>query len=417
MDTLVIRGGRRLQGEVRIEGAKNAVLPVLAATLLADGPTVIGNVPRLKDVATLLALLERMGATYQVGAHVEVDPTTVGECIAPYALVKAMRASILVLGPLLARFQRAEVSLPGGCAIGPRPVDLHLKGLVAMGAEIDVVGGYIHARARRLRGAHIVFNQITVTGTENLLMAATLAQGTTIIDNAACEPEVVDLVHCLQAMGARIDGAGTRRLVIDGVDTLHGCTHEVLPDRIEAGTFLVAAAITQGAVRLKAVRPPLLKAVLDKLTEAGAHLQTGPDWVELDMGNRRPTGVHVHTAPYPGFPTDMQAQFTALNAVAKGEGTVTEAIFENRFMHVPELRRLGADICLEGNTAVIRGVSRLRGAPVMATDLRASASLILAGLVARGQTTVERIYHLDRGYERIETKLARLGADIQRRVA
>jgi UDP-N-acetylglucosamine 1-carboxyvinyltransferase len=416
MDKLIIRGGRPLSGDVRISGAKNAVLPILAATLLADGPMSIGNVPHLQDVTTTMELLGRMGASLTVDERmrIEVDPTTADEFVAPYELVKTMRASILVLGPLLARFGRAEVSLPGGCAIGSRPVNLHVNGLAAMGADIRVDSGYIRARADRLRGARIVMDIVSVTGTENLMMAAALARGTSLIENAAREPEVVDLANCLNAMGAQISGAGTDTIVIDGVDSLHGCRYDVLPDRIETGTFLVAGAITGGKVRLRNTAPGTLDAVLAKLEAAGARLNIGEDWIELDMEGRRPRAVNLRTAPYPAFPTDMQAQFMALNAVADGTAAVTETVFENRFMHALELQRMGADIRVEGNTAVIRGVPRLTGAPVMATDLRASASLILAGLVAEGETLVDRIYHIDRGYECIEEKLAQLGGSIRR---
>ncbi|SFM49093.1 UDP-N-acetylglucosamine 1-carboxyvinyltransferase [Ectothiorhodospira mobilis] len=416
MDKLIIRGGRPLEGDVRISGAKNAVLPILAATLLADGPMVIGNVPHLQDVTTTMGLLGRMGVslTLDERMRIEVDPNTLRECVAPYDLVRTMRASILVLGPLLARYGKAEVSLPGGCAIGSRPVNLHLKGLEAMGAEIRVEDGYIRARAPRLRGARLVLDTVTVTGTENLLMAATLAEGTTVIENAAREPEVIDLAHCLIAMGARIGGVGTDTLTVEGVPMLRGCAYDVLPDRIETGTFLVAAALTGGRVRLRDTEPKTLDAVLAKLEEAGARLEVGPDWIELDMRGRRPRAVSLRTAPYPAFPTDMQAQFVALNALAEGTGAVTETVFENRFMHALEMQRMGADIRIEGNTAIIRGVDHLDGAPVMATDLRASASLILAGLAARGETVVDRIYHIDRGYECIEEKLSQLGADIRR---
>lgn len=416
MDKLIIRGGHALSGDVRISGAKNAVLPILAATLLADSPMSIGNVPHLQDVTTTMELLGRMGATLTVDERmrIEVDPTTTHEFVAPYELVKTMRASILVLGPLLARFGRAEVSMPGGCAIGSRPVNLHVNGLAAMGADIRVDGGYIRARSERLKGARIVMDIVSVTGTENLMMAAALARGTSVIENAAREPEVVDLANCLNAMGARISGAGTDTIVIEGVETLTGCPYDVLPDRIETGTFLVAGAISGGRVRLRNTAPGTLDAVLAKLEEAGAGISTGDNWIELDMAGRRPRAVSLHTAPYPAFPTDMQAQFMALNAVAEGTGAITETVFENRFMHALELQRMGADIRVEGNTAVIRGVPRLTGAPVMATDLRASASLILAGLVAEGETLVDRIYHIDRGYECIEEKLAQLGASIRR---
>ncbi|MDX9740296.1 MAG: UDP-N-acetylglucosamine 1-carboxyvinyltransferase [Gammaproteobacteria bacterium] len=416
MDRLLIQGGKPLAGTISISGAKNAALPIMAATLLADGPVTISNVPHLQDVTTTMELLGRLGVGLMMHEHmsVELDSATIHEFCAPYDLVKTMRASILVLGPLLARFGRADVSLPGGCAIGTRPVDLHIHALAAMGADIEVSGGYIRARANRLHGAAIVMDMITVTGTENIMMAATLARGTTVIENAAREPEVTDLANCLNAMGARISGAGTDKIVIEGVDSLHGTSYSILPDRIETGTFLVAAAITGGRVRLKKTRPDLLDAVLAKLREAGARIETGEDWIELDMAGGRPRAVDVRTAPYPAFPTDMQAQFTALNAVAEGAGTITETVFENRFMHVPELQRMGADLRLEGNTVFSRGVERLTGAPVMATDLRASASLVLAGLVADGTTVVDRIYHIDRGYECIEEKLSQLGADIRR---
>jgi UDP-N-acetylglucosamine 1-carboxyvinyltransferase len=416
VEKLFITGGRPLQGEIRISGAKNAVLPILAATLLADSPMRIGNVPHLHDVTTTMELLGRMGVSLLVDErmNIEVETSDIDAFVAPYELVKTMRASILVLGPLLARFGQAEVSLPGGCAIGSRPVDLHLRGLAAMGASIDVEGGYIRARAAKLRGANLVMDSVTVTGTENLMMAAALAQGKTVIENAAREPEVVDLANCLSAMGANITGAGTDKLTIEGVETLRGCYYNVLADRIETGTFLVAAAITGGKVRLKQTAPRLLDAVLQKLEEAGAEINTGLDWIELDMQGKRPRAMDIRTAPYPAFPTDMQAQFTALNTVASGGGAVTETVFENRFMHVQEMQRMGADIHVEGNSAITRGVEKLKAAPVMATDLRASASLILAGLVAKGETVVDRIYHIDRGYECIEEKLATLGANIRR---
>lgn len=416
MAKILISGGTPLQGEVPISGAKNAVLPILTAGILADGVMHIGNVPHLHDVTTMLELLGQMGVERSVDDHMQIqlDPRSMDRFVAPYELVRTMRASILVLGPMLARFGQAEVSLPGGCAIGSRPVDLHIKGLQAMGAQVSVENGYIRARAERLRGARIMLDLVTVTGTENLLMAATLARGTTVIDNAAQEPEVVDLANCLVAMGARIDGIGTSRLEIEGVDRLNGCHHEVLPDRIETGTFLVAAAMTGGRVLARRARADLLDAVLVKLEQAGAHINVGEDCVELDMGGRRPRAVDISTAPYPAFPTDMQAQFMALNCVAEGVGRVTETVFENRFMHVQELRRLGADIQVEGHTAIVRGVEQLTGAPIMATDLRASASLVLAGLVAQGETTIDRIYHIDRGYENIEEKLRGLGARIRR---
>ncbi|HEX9139178.1 MAG TPA: UDP-N-acetylglucosamine 1-carboxyvinyltransferase [Steroidobacteraceae bacterium] len=416
MDKLQITGGIALQGEVRISGAKNATLPILAAALLADSPVTVGNVPHLHDVTTMIELLARMGVTVTVNERmsIDVDPSTIRECVAPYELVKTMRASILVLGPLLARFGRADVSLPGGCAIGARPVNIHVAGLQAMGADIHLEGGYIRARAGRLHAARLVLDTVTVTGTENLMMAATLAEGQTIIENAAREPEVVDLAEFLVACGAKIRGAGSDCIVIDGVERLQGCKHDVLPDRIEAGTYLVAAAITGGHVRIKSTRPEHLDAVLAKLREAGAELSSGSNWVEIDMQGRRPRSVDVRTAPYPAFPTDMQAQFAALDTVASGVGTVVETIFENRFMHMLEMRRMGAEIRLEGNTAIIHGIDGLTAAPVMATDLRASASLVLAGLVAKGRTDIERIYHIDRGYEAIEEKLAQLGAHIRR---
>jgi len=416
MAKILINGGQPLNGDVTISGAKNAVLPILAATLLADGPVTIGNVPHLHDVTTTMELLGQMGVELVIDERmkIHVDPRPARHYFAPYDLVKTMRASILVLGPLVARFGEAVVSLPGGCAIGSRPVDLHLKGLQALGAEVSVENGYIKARAKRLKGARINLDLITVTGTENLMMAAALAQGTTIIENAAQEPEVVDLANCLNAMGAKVEGAGTATLVIEGVERLSGTSYDVLPDRIETGTFLVAGAITGGKVMAKHARPKTLDAVLAKLEEAGAHLNMGEDWIELDMQGRRPKAVNVTTAPYPAFPTDMQAQFTALNCVAEGVGIITETVFENRFMHALELQRLGADIQLEGNSAVIKGVPKMSGAPMMATDLRASASLVLAGLVAHGDTQIDRIYHIDRGYENIEEKLGGLGAQIRR---
>jgi UDP-N-acetylglucosamine 1-carboxyvinyltransferase len=416
MDKLQVGGGVPLEGEVRVSGAKNAALPILAATLLASEPVAIGNVPHLQDVTTMIELLGRMGATVTVDErmNIEVDASTLRQPVAPYDLVKTMRASILVLGPLLARFGEADVSLPGGCAIGARPVNIHVAGLQAMGAEISIENGYIRARASRLRGARLVLDTVTVTGTENLMMAATLADGRTVIENAAREPEVVDLADCLNALGAKVRGAGTDTLVIDGVERLHGGSHRVLPDRIEAGTYLVAGAITSGRVHLKQVAPEHLEAVLAKLREAGATVTSGADWIELDMRGRRPRAIDLRTAPYPAFPTDMQAQFAALDTIADGVGTIIETIFENRFMHMLEMRRLGAEIRLEGNTAIIKGVPKLQAAPVMATDLRASASLVLAGLVAEGRTVIDRIYHIDRGYEAIEEKLSALGADIRR---
>ena len=416
MDRLIITGGIPLNGEIRISGAKNAALPLLAASLLADSPVTISNVPHLRDVTTTMELLGRMGVQLMVSESmdIEVDPRTISNFYAPYELVKTMRASILVLGPLLSRYGRADVSLPGGCAIGSRPVNLHLTGLEAMGATISVEGGYVRAEAKRLKGVHLVMDIVTVTGTENLMMAATLAEGRTVIENAAREPEVVDLATFLIKMGARISGAGTDTIIIDGVDTLHGTDFSILPDRIETGTYLVAAALTGGSIKLKRTRPQLLESVLLKLGEAGAVIETGEDWISLDMEGRRPQAVDIRTAPYPGFPTDMQAQFTALNIIAEGTGTIIETVFENRFMHVLELQRMGAEVRLEGNTVITNGVKQLTAAPVMATDLRASASLVLAGLVAAGDTIVDRIYHIDRGYECIEEKLSQLGARIRR---
>jgi len=416
LDKLQIRGGVPLDGEVRISGAKNATLPILAGALLADGPVTIGNVPHLQDVTTMIELLGRMGASVTVDERmrIEVDPRTTRETFAPYDLVKTMRAAILVLGPLVARYGSADVSLPGGCAIGARPVNIHVAGLQAMGAEVHIENGYIKARAGRLKGARIVLETVTVTGTENLMMAAALADGRTILENAAREPEIVDLALFLNAMGARVSGHGTDTIVIDGVESLHGASYDVLPDRIEAGTYLVAGAITGGRVRARGARAGHLDAVLAKLEEAGATVTRGENFVEVDMRGRRPKAVDIRTAPHPGFPTDMQAQFAALNTVAEGVGTIVETIFENRFMHMLEMRRMGAEIRLEGNTAIIKGVARLTAAPVMATDLRASASLVLAGLVAEGTTEIERIYHIDRGYECIEEKLGGLGALIRR---
>ena len=416
MDKLAIVGGKPLDGEVRISGAKNAALPILAATLLADGPVKLGNVPQLNDIATTLKLLKRMGvsAEHRGDGTATADASSIKEFLAPYELVKTMRASILVLGPLLGRFGHADVSLPGGCAIGARPVNLHVLGLRAMGASISIDNGYIRARAPRLKGARIVLDTVTVTGTENLMMAAVCADGETVIENAAREPEVADLAAFLTAMGANIEGAGSDTIHIEGVARLAGTSYDVMPDRIESGTYLVAAAITGGRVRLTRANPNHLDAVLQKLAEAGAKIATGSDWIELDMHGRRPQAVDIKTAPYPAFPTDMQAQFCALNAVAEGTATITETIFENRFQHVLELQRLGANMSIQGNTVIARGVDRLTGAPVMATDLRASASLVLAGLQAEGTTVVDRIYHVDRGYERIETKLTALGADIRR---
>lgn len=416
MDKLIITGGAALDGTVTISGAKNSALPILAGTLLATEPVIVRNVPHLKDVTTTISLLQMMGAQVTVDdrLNVEVDATTVNRREAPYELVKTMRASILVLGPLVARFGEADVSLPGGCAIGARPVNLHVAGLQAMGANIGIENGFIKARADRLHGAHIVFDTVTVTGTENLLMAAVLAEGETVLENAAREPEVTDLANFLTAMGAKIDGAGTGTITVQGVTSLGGASYRVLPDRIETGTYLVAAAMTGGSIRVISAAPETLEAVLIKLTEAGATITTGADWIELDMHGRRPLSVDVRTSPYPAFPTDMQAQFCAMNALADGIGTITETVFENRFQHVLELQRMGANIQLEGNTAICTGVARLTAAPVMATDLRASASLVLAGLAAEGETIVDRIYHVDRGYERIEEKLRQLGATIRR---
>jgi UDP-N-acetylglucosamine 1-carboxyvinyltransferase len=415
---LAIVGGAPLHGEIQISGAKNSALPILAATLLAQSPVNLGNVPHLMDVTTTVKLLRRMGVeiTFHDGVRIEVDASDVKDLVAPYELVKTMRASILVLGPLVGRFGRADVSLPGGCAIGARPVNLHVAGLRAMGASITIDNGFIRARADRLHGARLVLDTVTVTGTENLLMAATYAKGETVIENAAREPEITDLASFLTAMGAKIEGAGTDTIRVQGVDSLSGTRYDVMPDRIESGTYLVAAAITGGRVKITRTEPDHLDAVLQKLAEAGAKVSRGADWIEVDMQGRRPKAVDVKTAPYPGFPTDMQAQFCALNAVADGAATITETIFENRFQHALELQRLGANVAIEGNTVIVRGVNELTGAPVMATDLRASASLVLAGLRARGTTIVDRIYHIDRGYERIEEKLGQLGADIRRLV-
>ena len=416
MDKLIITGGVPLKGEIRVSGAKNAALPILAATLLSDGVVTVGNIPHLHDITTTMELLGRMGVELVVDErmNIEVDSSSIKEFYAPYELVKTMRASILVLGPLVSRFGEALVSLPGGCAIGSRPVNLHIQGLSKMGADIKVENGFIHAKANKLKGTRLVMDLVTVTGTENLMMAATLARGTTTIENAAREPEVVDLANCLTAMGAHIEGAGTDTILVEGVDSLNGTRYDVLPDRIETGTYLAAAAITGGHVRLKDTRPEMLKAVIEKLEEAGAEITLGDTWIEINMHGNRPQAVNVRTSPYPAFPTDMQAQFTAVNVVAEGTGMISETVFENRFMHIHELQRMGADIRLQGNTAVTKGVKRLTAAPVMATDLRASASLVLAGLVADGDTTVDRIYHIDRGYESIEEKLAKLGARIRR---
>lgn len=414
MDKLLITGGRRLSGEITISGAKNAALPILCAGLLTSEPVVLSNLPRLQDVTTMLRLLRQTGLQIdQDGEHCTLQGNAIDKLEAPYELVKTMRASILVLGPLLARFGEAKVSLPGGCAIGSRPVEQHIKGLQAMGAEITIEAGYILAKAKRLKGARIVTDMITVTGTENLLMAATLAEGETVLENAAREPEVTDLAKLLVAMGAKIEGIGTDRLVIQGVSALHGAAHGIIADRIETGTFLCAVAATGGDVTLRNTRSDILDAVLDKLREAGAILTSGDDWVRVQMASR-PKAVSFRTTEYPGFPTDMQAQFMALNTIASGASHVTETIFENRFMHVQEMNRLGAAIDIEGHTAIVHGVGQLVGAPVMATDLRASASLVIAGLVAQGETLIERIYHLDRGYDRMEVKLAAVGADIKR---
>ena len=417
MDKLIIEGGVRLEGEIRIAGAKNSALPILAATLLTSDKVTICNLPHLFDITTMLELLGCMGVQPVIDEklNVEVDSSMITDLSAPYELVKTMRASILVLGPLLAKHKRAEVALPGGCAIGSRPVNLHITALEAMGADIVVEDGYIKASVKdRLKGAHIFMDMVTVTGTENVMMAACLADGQTIIENAAREPEVVDLALCLIAMGADISGHGTDTIVINGVSDLHGCTYSVMPDRIETGTYLIAAAATRGKVKVKDTRPDILEAVLLKLEQAGADVQVGEDWISLDMHGKQPKAVSVRTAPYPAFPTDMQAQFTALNSVASGSGSITETVFENRFMHVHEMNRMGAIIRVEGNTVIVEGSETLKGAPVMATDLRASASLIIAGLVASGETVVDRIYHIDRGYECIEEKLQLLGAKIRR---
>ncbi|MFL0810194.1 MAG: UDP-N-acetylglucosamine 1-carboxyvinyltransferase [Agarilytica sp.] len=417
MDKLIIQGGARIDGDIKISGSKNSALPILAGTILASEPVFIGNLPHLNDITTMLALLRCMGVGIVIDEKmsVEVDPTTVNELEAPYELVKTMRASILVLGPLLAKYGEAKVSFPGGCAIGSRPVDIHLSGLEAMGADITVDGGYIHARAPEgLKGAHYLMETVTVGGTENLLMAATLAKGTTVLENAAREPEITDLANFLVAMGAKIEGIGTSHLVIEGVEKLHSCHYNVMPDRIETGTYLTAAATTRGRVMLRKTQSDILEAVLLKLQEAGAEIETGDDWISLDMKGKRPKAVDIKTAPYPAFPTDMQAQFTAMNAVAEGTGIVTETIFENRLIQTHELNRMGANITLNGNTAVVTGVEQLKAAPVMASDLRASASLVIAAMVAEGETLVDRIYHIDRGYECIEEKLQALGVNIRR---
>jgi UDP-N-acetylglucosamine 1-carboxyvinyltransferase len=416
MQKIVVEGGIPMRGEVRVSGAKNAVLPILCAGLLGDGPLLVRNVPNLQDVKTTIRVLAELGAGIHLddAFNIHIDPRTVRSHVAPYELVKTMRASVLVLGPLLAKHGAAEVSLPGGCAIGSRPVDQHIKGMQALGAEVVVEGGFIKAHAKRLKGARVVFDMVSVGATENVLMAATLAEGRTVLENAAMEPEIVDLAECLVAMGAKIEGAGTGRIIVEGVERLHGGEHSVVADRIEAGTFLVAAAMTGGRVTLTHARPDTMDAVLDKLRDAGAELECDGDRITLDMHGRRPRAVDITTAPHPAFPTDMQAQFMAMDCIADGVGIISETIFENRFMHVQELQRLGADIRIDGHTAVVRGVERLSGAPVMATDLRASASLVLAGLVAQGETTIDRIYHLDRGYENIEAKLSALGARIRR---
>jgi UDP-N-acetylglucosamine 1-carboxyvinyltransferase len=416
MDKLLIDGGIALSGEIRASGAKNATLPILCSALLMDEPLTVQNVPHLEDVTTCNRLLRQMGAEVTVAEKdsLVVDGGKLHDFSAPYELVKTMRASILVLGPLVARHGQAHVSLPGGCAIGARPVDLHLMGLEKMGAEISVEGGFIHAKAARLKGARIVMDTVTVTGTENLMMAACLADGETVLENSAREPEVVDLARCLTAMGANIHGAGSPTVTVQGVAKLHAAQHRVLPDRIETGTYLVAAAMTRGRIRIRDTDAHLLDAVLQKLQQAGAQIATGEDWIELDMKGRRPRAVDIHTQPHPGFPTDMQAQFMALDCIAEGTGTIVETIFENRYMHAQELQRLGAHIQVEGNTAIVTGRETLTAAPVMATDLRASASLVLAALVAHGETRVDRIYHIDRGYEHIEEKLKQLGARIRR---
>lgn len=416
MEKLKVTGGCRLKGEVKASGAKNAALPILAASLLTADDLVLHNVPHLSDIRTMGKLLSGLGMTVERPSDTEtvrLNAKSLTTLTAPYELVKTMRASIVTLGPMLARFGEARVSLPGGCAIGARPVDQHIKGLQTLGAEVVIDHGYVVAKAKRLKGAHIVTDMVTVTGTENLLMAATLAEGTTVIENAAREPEVVDLANCLIAMGAKIRGAGTPVIEVEGVSELHGATHSVLPDRIETGSFLVAALMTRGDVTVTHAAPHTLDIVLEKLREAGAIVQTGDDWIRVSI-DKRPKAVSVRTVPHPGFPTDMQAQFMALDTIAEGTGRITETIFENRFMHVPELQRLGANITVDGHTAVVTGVEALSGANVMATDLRASASLVIAGLVAKGETIVDRIYHLDRGYDHMEVKLAALGAQIER---
>lgn len=416
MDKLIVTGAGPLDGEVIISGAKNAALPILISSLLVDGKLTLSNVPHLQDITTTMSLLGYLGVELEVDERMKIcaDGSKLNETRAPYDLVKTMRASILVLGPILARMGHAEVSLPGGCAIGSRPVNLHIKGLEAMGATVVIEDGYIKASCERLQGARIFMDMVSVTGTENLMMAASLAQGTTVIENAAREPEIVDLANCLNAMGAKISGAGSSELVIEGVESLHDASHSVISDRIETGTYLIAGAVTRGRVKARATDATFLDAVLDKLVEAGADINVDGDSIELDMQGRQPKAVDIHTAPHPAFPTDMQAQFVTMNSVAQGTSKVIENIFENRFMHVQELQRMGAQIDLEGNTAFIKGRNKLRGAPVMATDLRASASLVLAGLVADKPTVIDRIYHIDRGYESIEEKLSRLGANIRR---
>ncbi len=416
MEKLIIKGGVPLTGEIKISGAKNAALPILAASLLSGAPIQLSNIPHLQDVTTIVSLLGQMGVniTLDERSNIEVQAASLTSFHAPYELVRTMRASVLVLGPLLSRFGEAQVSLPGGCAIGTRPVDQHLKGMQAMGAEISIENGYIKAKAKRLHGATIVMDLITVTGTENIMMAAALAKGQTIIHNAAREPEVEDLANFLNVLGAKISGAGTSTIVIDGVDELGGGSYHVLPDRIETGTYLAAATVTRGRIKVKNTRPDLIESILLKLEETGAHIDTGTDWISLDMKGNRPRSVNISTAPYPAFPTDMQAQMMAVNAVGEGSGVITETVFENRFMHVQELLRMGADITLKGNSAVCNGTDKLHGAPVMATDLRASASLVLAGLAAKDETSIDRIYHIDRGYECIEEKLTQLGARIHR---
>ena len=417
MDKLLIKGRTPLYGEIYASGAKNSALPILASSLLSDSPLTVGNLPHLNDVTTMLELLGSMGVDVMLSdeMEVQVDTSSIKNLDARYELVKTMRASILVLGPLLARFQEATVALPGGCAIGSRPVNLHIEAMRAMGAQIDIENGYIKGSVNgRLKGSKISFDPVSVTGTENVIMAASLAEGTTIIQNAAKEPEVIDLANCLISMGARIEGAGSDTIKIIGVDTLKGTSFSVMPDRVEVGTYLTATAMTGGQVKIKSAKPESLSSVITKLESAGAMIQTGEDWVEIKMEKDRPISTSLTTGPYPSFPTDMQAQFVALNSIAKGNSTVTETVFENRFMHVQEIARMGGDITLKGNTAVIEGIETLKGAPVMATDLRASASLVLAGLVANGSTIIDRIYHIDRGYERIEEKLKMLGADIER---